>query len=82
MCLKLYGGCEEVGFVYILDLDFLDEALDYASSYEVLADDVNITDVSTRPPVRAIPFCLRSWGDAYTWEWFRPPFWIQMKVPL
>ncbi|MCB9031071.1 MAG: gliding motility-associated C-terminal domain-containing protein [Chitinophagales bacterium] len=69
------GGCEEVKFVYILDLDFLDEALDYASSYEVLADDVNITDVSTVTTCQGDTILFEILGgDAYTWEWFPPTF--------
>lgn len=69
------GECEEVKFVYILDLDFLDEALDYASSYAVLADDVNITTVSTVTTCQGdtIIFDIEG-GDDYTWEWFPPTY--------
>jgi gliding motility-associated-like protein len=69
------GDCEEVRFVYILDLDFMDEALDYASSYNVTADGVDITEVSSVTTCQGdtILFEIQN-GDSYEWEWFPPTF--------
>lgn len=69
------GECEEIKFVYILDLDHLDEALDYVGSYGITADGVNITadPVVETCAGATINFAIEG-GDSYDWVWTPPTF--------
>lgn len=69
------GECEEIKFVYILDLDFLHEALDYTGSYGITADGVNITSdpIVETCAGATIDFTIEG-GDDYEWVWTPPTF--------
>lgn len=69
------GECEEIKFVYILDLAHLNEALDYAGSYGITADGVNITadPIVETCAGATIDFTIEG-GEDYEWIWTPPTF--------
>lgn len=64
------GDCEEFKFVYILDLDFLDEALLATGSYSVEADSVTINNGDTVQICTLDTLTLEIInGENFEWVW-------------